>query len=77
MNDFFEKHRWLYYTLIFVVLLSINIFWRWRNGDAWTDVLLFSVLSTVLLGGGVILGDCLRRKNQAAKKKVEELLKND
>ena len=78
MNDYLKKHPWVAYTLIVVLLLSLNIFWRWRNGDAWTDVLLFSFLGTFFIGGGVIAGSRWRRKqnlkNAATKKKIDELL---
>lgn len=81
MNDYFEKHPLVQYTLILVLVLSLNIFWRWSRGDAWIDVWAFSILNTVFLGGGVIMGDRLRRKqnekNRAAKEKIDELLKKD
>lgn len=81
MNDYFEKHPLVQYTLIIVLVLSLNVFWRWSKGDVWIDVCTFSILNTAFLGGGVIIGDRLRRKrnekNRAAKEKVDELLKKD
>ena len=77
MNAYFEKHPFIQYLLIVLILLFVNLFWRWRNGDNWLDTILLSVVCTVIVGGGVIGGDRLRRKrnqkNTTAKKKVDEL----
>ncbi len=81
MNDYLEKHPWVHYTLIIVIVLSINIFWRYNNGDTWTDVWASSLVNTAFLSAGVIIGDRVRRKtkqkNAAAKEKIDELLKKD
>ncbi|EJW96868.1 membrane protein [gut metagenome] len=81
MNDYFKKHPLMQDVLILVILLFFNIFFRWSRGYAWIDVWIFSILSTVLIGGGVIMGIRWRRKydekNRAVKEKIDELLKKD
>ncbi|MDO4180693.1 MAG: hypothetical protein Q4D36_05325 [Bacteroidales bacterium] len=75
MSRFFEKHPNAYYSLIVVILLAMNIFSRWRNGDDWMDNWLFSVLSTAILSVGLIYGDKQRRKKQAERQERERRLR--
>lgn len=81
MNDYLERHPWVYYTLVIGSILSINLFERWRRGDEWSDILLFSALSTLMLGGGLIGAFRWRRKkdqkNRRFKEEMEKRLKDE
>ena len=81
MNDYLEKHPLVQYILIILLTLLLNLYWRYSKGYAWTDIWTFSLVNTLFLSTGVIIGDRLRRKqnqkNAAAKEKIDELLRKD
>ena len=77
----FEKitrKPWLLYTIMFILLLAIGIFIRWRDphGVPWPDNLLLSVVGAVLLTAGFAIGDRYRRKNQKHREEVMKQLKD-
>ncbi|WP_418697686.1 hypothetical protein [Bacteroides sp.] len=76
MNQCFEEHPNIYYTLLICILLALNIFFKRQRGEDWSDTLIFSVANSIILSAGLIYGDQQRRKNPANKKKIDEYLNN-
>lgn len=45
MNDYLEKHPLVQYTLIILLTLLLNLYWRYSKGYAWTDIWTFSLVN--------------------------------
>ena len=69
---------WLLYAIMFILLLAIGLFIRWRDprGVPWADNLLQSTVMAVLLTAGFAIGDRYRRKNQKHREEVMKQLKD-